>query len=539
MAEHYPEITEAQLDELIERIKTAVEHERSLSVADMQVLLEVLLSFAHLQERLADSAITLHKLRKLAGIVSASEKLKHVLPEAAHKGHSKRKRKAKKPPKPPVDSVIHERCTHAMEGLKKGDRCPECERGTLYKYAPASFIRFSGQAPLKCTQHLFERLRCNTCGAYFTAEASEEVKQDGEPGQQYGYSARAIIGIQKYFGGAPLYRQQTLGQLLGTPLSASSAFDQCECVANAVQPVVRCLIQLSAEASHFHLDDTTNRILNQSPIEKPDRRTGKPKTRSGIFTSGVIATLADGHRALLFQTNIGHAGQWLDEILKGRPPTAPPPIVMCDALSRNVPSVLPHYELSLCNAHARRAFVDLLDDHPDKLPWVLEEYGKIWDHDDHCRDQQFSQVERLAYHRQHSLPVMERLREWGQQQLQGEVEANSALGKAISYFDNHYQGLTAFCRLAGAKLDNNELEATLKLIIRHRKNALFFKTLAGAAVADVLTSLIATAQAAEVNAFEYLVALQRYADDVKRRPEQWLPWNYHANLDADDDKKAA
>lgn len=525
------DLTEAELDALIARVERAIEHELALSVEDMKLLLQALLSLAHLQERLADNDITLHKLRKLAGIVRASEKLKDVLPNAASQGESKRRQKAKKPPTPPAETVIHERCTHRIEGLAKGDRCPECAQGTVYKYAPASFVRFSGQAPLKTTQHILERLRCNLCGAYFTAEVSEDVKHDGGPGQQYGYSARALISLHKYYGGAPLYRQQTLNRMLGTPLSASTAFDQCEHVANDVQPVVRYLVDRAANAVQFELDDTTNRILNQGSIAKPDRKTGKPKPRSGIYTSAVIATLDDGHRVVLFQTTIGHAGEWIDEILAKRSAQAPPPLVMSDALSHNQPTVLAEYVKSLCNSHARREFVDLVDYYPHHVPWVLERYGQIWDHDTHCRDHGLSVPERLAYHRQHSLPIMEELRDWGQRQLDsGDVEANSALGKAIGYYLRHYPGLTAFCQIKGAKLDNNELEATLKLIIRHRKNALFFKTLAGAAVADTLTSLIATCEKAGVNAFEYLVVLQRYAAEVKQHPERWLPWTYQATL---------
>ena len=164
---------------------------------------------------------------------------------------------------------------------------------------------------------------------------------------------------------------------------------------------------------------------------------------------------------------------------------------------------------------------------------MLEQYATIWDFDAYCRTQGLSAAERLAYHQQHSLPVMERLRTWGQQQLDSDqVEENSALGKAIHYFLRHYAGLTAYCRIEGAQLDNNLLEATLKLIIRHRKNALFFKTLAGAAVADVLTSIIATCDHAGINTFDYLVALQRHAADVKQHPQQWLPWTYLATLQA-------
>ncbi len=354
------EMTEAELDALIERVRAAVAHGLSLSVEDMQLLLKALLSLAHLQERLAESDITLHKLRKLAGLVSASEKLKDVLPGSAGKGGSKPRRPSKKPSKPAAEPVIHERCPHQLEGLAKGQRCPECERGTLYKYSPALVLRISGQTPLKSTQHLLQRLRCNTCGAYFTAELPEAVRRDGPADQPYGYSARALMAIQKYFAGSPFYRQQTLQQLFGLPVSASTVFDQCEELANAIRPLFIYLMAVAGkQALRYFLDDTTNRILTQGAVSKPDRRTGKPKQRTGIYTSGVIAELAEGVQCVLYQTNVGHAGEWIDELLRARPPTAPVPIVMCDALSRNRPSVLAQYHLALCNAHARREFVDL------------------------------------------------------------------------------------------------------------------------------------------------------------------------------------
>jgi len=79
------------------------------------------------------------------------------------------------------------------------------------------------------------------------------------------------------------------------------------------------------------------------------------------------------------------------------------------------------------------------------VSWVLEQYALIWQHDTHCQDHQLTPVQRLAYHQAHSLPVMQRLRQWGQQQLDsGSVEANSGLGKAIGYYLRHYDGLTAF-----------------------------------------------------------------------------------------------
>jgi hypothetical protein len=185
-----------------------------------------------------------------------------------------------------------------------------------------------------------------------------------------------------------------------------------------------------------------------------------------------------------------------------------------------------------------REFVDVAASFPDQVTWVLERYAVIWDNERHCQMQAHTSAQRQAYHHEHSLPVMAQIRAWGQQHLESAtVEANSGLGQAIGYFDRHFKGLMAFCQIEGAPLENNRMEQALKLVIRGRKNALFFKTPAGAAIADVITSVIATAYQADINAFDYLVALQRHAEALKRQPEQWLPWNYQAAVEAE--KKAA
>ena len=129
---------------------------------------------------------------------------------------------------------------------------------------------------------------------------------------------------------------------------------------------------------------------------------------------------------------------------------------------------------------------------------------------------------------------MESIRAWGHEQLNNNrVEANSALGKAIRYFDKHFDGLSGFCHHVGAQLDNNRMEQQLKLIVRNRKNAGFYKTAIGAHVGDIITSLIATCAQAGINAFEYFNAIQRGNDRVKQTPEAWLPWCYEQTLKAE------
>ena len=123
---------------------------------------------------------------------------------------------------------------------------------------------------------------------------------------------------------------------------------------------------------------------------------------------------------------------------------------------------------------------------------VLEDIATIYRNDDETRD--MTPDARLAYHQQHSRPVMDALYEWTEKQFRERVvEPNSRLGKAFSYVKNHWQGLTRFLEVPGVPLDNNEVEQELKPSQRHRKNSLFFKTQAGADVGDVLLSMIRTA----------------------------------------------
>lgn len=530
MSNEVHEIDIAALDALINRLHEAKAFDLILSAEDIQLLLSALATLSVLQSRLSANDVTIHKLRKLLGIVASSENLSSLLggkqaSDAGKPGKNKKK-KNKDPDNHVKPNVVH----HSIEGLSKGDRCPSCETGTLSKYEPANLLRITGQSPYEAVNHVLERLRCNACGEYFTASLPNDVIADGAINQKYGYSARSLMAISKYYMGAPFYRQESLQDILGMPMTASTVFDQCEKLADSAHPVYKALVTASADALHFYLDDTTHRILDQKEIIKLQRKTKKPTKRTGTYASGLIATLESGHDVVLFQTNIGHAGEWIDEVLEKRDPGQAPPLLMSDALTSNIPSEL-NVILSLCNAHGRRQFVDVLSQFPEEVGHVLNLYKVIWTNDDEVKAQQLSTAERLTYHREHSLPIMVQIRDWGAQQLADEqVEANSGLGKAIRYYLAHYDGLIRFCTVEGAMLDNNRMEAQLKLIVRGRKNANFYKTLAGASIADVITSIIATCVCAAINPFDYFNTIQRHQDRVATSPQEWLPWNYQVNL---------
>jgi hypothetical protein len=205
-----------------------------------------------------------------------------------------------------------------------------------------------------------------------------------------------------------------------------------------------------------------------------------------VFTSGIVWVIQQ-RRIALFYTGAKHAGENLAGVLRERSGRLPP-IHMCD-----------------------------------------------YKYDEQARVQRLSAEERLRFHQEHSKPVMDKLQAWLEAQFaERKVEPNSGLGKTISYLLNHWQRLTLFLRQAGAPLDNNLVERSLKKAILHRKNSLFYKTGNRARMGDLYMSLIHTCELNGANPFDYLTELQRHAEELRQNPAAWMPWNYHETLAAVD-----
>jgi hypothetical protein len=386
---------------------------------------------------------------------------------------------------------------------------------------PKVLLRIHGQAPISATQYELERLRCHSCGDVFTAAAPEGVGD-----KKYDETAVSMIALLRYGNGFPWHRLEIMEANLGIPLPAST---QCEILAEVavmLQWVLQELIRQAAQGEVVHNDDTGMRVLT---LERDAEISAK---RTGVFTSGIVS-IAEGHRMALFFTGCKHAGENLADVLKKRAAELPPPIQMCDALSRNVPKLPASLQtlLANCNAHGRRNFVKVIANFPEECRFVLESLGKVYHHDDEARVQKLSAEERLRFHQEHSGPVLKDLHDWLDAQFQEkQVEPNSGLGKAIAYLLRHWEKLTLFLKEPGAPLDNNVVERALKKAIRHRKNSLFYKTRKGAAMGDLFMSLIHTCELNGANPFDYLTELQRHAHEVKRHPALWMPWNYRQNV---------
>jgi hypothetical protein len=251
--------------------------------------------------------------------------------------------------------------------------------------------------------------------------------------------------------------------------------------------------------------------------------------RTGIFTSGIVGKLGD-HAISLFFTGRNHAGENLADLLAHRARECSAPLHMCDGLAQNDPKGAARVECQ-CNVHARRNFVELESSFPEECRKVVDSFSAIYRVEAQAKAAGLTPEQRLAAHQTQSQPVMEELRAWCNEQIDGKkVEPNSGLGKAIGYMQKRWTQLTQFLCVPGAPLDNNEAERILKQCILHRKNSLHYRTVRGARVGDIFMSLVETCRANQVNPFAYMMAVVRNPVAAKAHPQHWMPWNFESAL---------
>lgn len=400
--------------------------------------------------------------------------------------------------------------------LHPGDQCPDCQKGKLYLLErPAQLVRITAQSLFAATRFELEKLRCALCGKLFTAPPPPEAGLE-----KYAPSVGPMLGYLRFGGGLPHYRLDKMQTDLGVRLPASTQWELMAKAGQALEPVHEALRTLAAQGQLIHNDDTTMRVQNLSR-----QAAAEASERTGIFTTSLLSEV-EGHRIALFVTGHRHAGENLDQLLARRATQAPPPIQMCDALSRN-PSKEFQTILANCLAHGRRQFVDIASDFPQDCQHVLESLGEVYKYDAQAKELKLTPEDRLRFHQEHSQKPMDDLQDWMREQFeQKRVEPNSGLGDAFNYMFKHWPALTLFLQKAGAPLDNSICERALKMAILHRKNSLAYKTQNGAHLGDLFMSLIHTCRLCAANPLDYLNALQRHAGQARENPARWYPWNY-------------
>lgn len=442
---------------------------------------------------------------------------KHILDgnAAADNKSTKTEKNPRPAEKPKRNKRRHDKEQHhPLNNFTPGETCPRCG-GSLYQHVSQVMIRIVCNKPLERERHVCESAQCKSCG----------FKRTADPGfnpehlvRQFSPQAAALLAVCHYYLGMAFKRFETLMKYFDKNFSASTQWDVVSEVYDRLQPLfVSLALHAKETAKNIRIDDAGAKILYYSR----DGTTRSPNTTAIYFE------LPYGRHVSLFYTGAHHGGDVSDALAKQRK-NAERLVRVSDAASKNFAGNEANSFIdACCNEHAFAYFRKIRENHPESYEVVAEVYGNVYENDSYCKQNDFSDVERLAYHQKHSRPEMVRLRLWAATKLKEQfIENNSDEGKALNYLANQFMKLTEFLRTPGVPLDTNRVEQFLRVSKRYFKNSSFYKTETGAEVGDGLMSLIRTAIDAKVSPIAYLTwCLENYRD-LKQHPHRYFPWEF-------------
>lgn len=454
-------------------------------------------------------------------------------PAPKHKGHGRNGAGA---------FVGAEHCVHALLEGTLGALCQACGMGSMSRYREKLIVVVKGQPLFDSEIHHFEQARCRLCGAIVRAPTpGATLGVVGSDYITYDSSACAMLLVMHYFAGMPFKRLESLQAGWGTPMPDANQWTLADECADLLFPLYKALeCHGIKNAVTLRIDDTGSMVIAVRREIRQEVRAlealGKSSrdVRTAINATGVYLETEQG-KVLLFFTGRHHAGEIVDQILKHRhvdPDQGNKLVKVTDAASKNFAHAH-HDELdeAVCNAHAYLKFRAIKDRHREEYGLAGEVYKNVFDHDDIAAAKGMSAHERMLYHRQHSLPEMKRLKKMCRDKLESRlVEPNSPLWEPLTFILNQWERLTKFCEVPGVPLDTNVVEQMLIIPVRYLAGSFNYQTQNGADVGDRHMSLIATANANGIEPVAYLAECIENHEDLKRRPEHYLPWAYRDRL---------
>ncbi len=352
-------------------------------------------------------------------------------------------------------------------------------------------------ATVRVLRHIRGKYRCPCCSGHLR---TAPMTPQPIPKSQASAGLLAYVATAKFVDGLPLYRQHAQLARIGLEVSRTTLAMWMVRLGELVQPLINVLRDEMLARPYLLMDETTMQVLKE-PGKAPE---SKP------YLWAQMAPQAEAP-IVLFDYDPTRAAEVPRRLLEGFAGTLHTDgYAGYDAVVREQ-GLLRVY----CWAHARRRFVDVLKSlglNPKQLPAkpppkarralkAIQFIKTLYAIETRIRGK--PPDERLRVRQADSVPVLAKLRAW-LDQMRPKIVPSSALGEALAYLDNHWDGLVRYCDDGRCGMDTNPVENAIRPFCRGRRGWLFADTVAGAKSSANLYSLIETAKANDIEPYAYL-----------------------------------
>jgi transposase len=411
--------------------------------------------------------------------------------------------KPARPRRQPAARVL-ETVTERIEPAEKV--CPHCqsakceigcEKSERFEYRPAKIIRHEIIRP---------KLAC-PCGqgTVSIAPLAASVVPGGLPGA----SLVAHVLLSKYDDHLPLYRQQQQLARLGVHFARQTLCDWIEKGAELLQPLVREMKRQLLAGDYVQVDETPVRVMDP---EVKARCANGYLWVMGRPGSDVIFEFHPGRGKEYASKLLGNFAGYLQRDGYG----------VYGALAAERPQIQPVG----CWAHARRKFVEALDEWPQEAGSLVTEIRKLYLIEQHARG--LPEQERWTLRQSHSLPILIQLKP-RLQQIEPRCLPQSPLGKAVRYTLNEWHALERYTTDGRLEIDNNLTENAIRPTAVGKKNWLFIGHPDAGWRSAVIYSVIISCRRRGIDAWEYVSEMLQRLPAAKANeipdlvPGRWSP----------------
>jgi transposase len=408
--------------------------------------------------------------------------------------------------RPPVIAKELETVTERIEPVEKV--CPHCgqekcqigcETSERFEFIPAKVVRHEIVRP---------KLAC-ACGegGVSIAPLPPQVIEQGKAGA----SLVAQVILNKFDNHMPLYRQQQEFARLGLNFPRQTLADWVEKGAHWLQAIVTEMKRELLAGDYLQVDETPVKVMD---ADHPGKCATGWLWVGGLPGSYVIfefhkgrgkaegAAFMNGFKGTLQRDGYGVYG----------------------SLARDNPGLIS----AGCWSHARRKFVDALDQATPAAREIVEELRQLYLIERHAREAKLDATQRKALRQEKSAPILAALKAKLERQLDQSLP-QSPLGKAVRYTLAEWPALTRYLADGRVEIDNNLTENAIRPSAVGKKNWLFIGHPEAGWRSAVIYSVIVSCRRVGIDPWEYLRDVLRRLPGMKQSelrsilPAHWKP----------------
>lgn len=375
--------------------------------------------------------------------------------------------------------------------------------------------------------------KCEACGSDKSDKDTPTIIKAKTPRALLSHSfaspslASEVI-YQKYYMGAPLYRQEKMWDDLGLVLPRNMMANWCIKISEYyLEPLYNLMLKKIKENSKLlHCDETTLQV------NKENNKKASTNSYMWVLATGEL----EEYKGVVFKYSPSRSSEVAKCFMKDYKN-----ILVTDGYAgyKELSKDMVHAE---CWAHARRKFYDsipLINKEIDKTSLgyvgvsIIDEIFKEENEIDKIltaeMDIEKKTAQKCELRKEKISPILKKFYEWVYSASEKYI-VNKKLKEALGYVVNQKEELSQFLNNGRIPLTNSKCERAIRPFAVHRKNWLFADTVEGAKANAIYYSFIETAKLNNLNIYKYITYLLKELPQLEGEQKeediiQYLPWS--------------